>query len=145
MAVGSIGQQGQAGAFFSAALGGCLRIPALLVSANAVAMTGELALRGLQTLLALAGIKVDDKDSLVNKAVAKLPANVNFRPYKNETQWTNKKLLISAVACAAIGIVGTEFANFFFGSAPDIYNRVLTYLGPVRIDNVSWFKNVGLT
>lgn len=134
--------QGQAGAYFSAALGGCLRIPALVISANAVAMAGELVVRGLQYALALTGIKVDSKDSLVNKAVAYLPTGVNFRPYRH---MEIDKLAISTLTCAAVGIAGTELANFFFGNTPSIYNRVLTYLGPIRLDSSSYFRNVGLT
>jgi hypothetical protein len=140
MTVGSIGQ-GQVGAYFSAALGGCLRIPALVISANAVAMAGELVVRGLQYTLALTGIQVDSKNSLVNKAVAYLPTDVNFRPYRH---MDINKLFISAVVCTGFGIAGTELANFFFGNTPSIYNRVLTYLGPIRLDSGSYFRNVGL-
>lgn len=140
--VNSIGQQGQAGAYFSAALGGCLRIPALIISANAVAMAGELVVRGLTTTLALAGIKVDNQDSVINKAVAILEKNnINFRPYKD---LPIKTLVVSTVACAAIGILGTEFANLIFGPTPGIYNHVMKYFTPFRIDSTSWAINVGL-
>jgi hypothetical protein len=57
------------------------------------------------------------------------------RPYKDDKIHSTQKLLIEAVALAAIGIIGNAVVSALFGPAPEVYNTVLQWIGPVRVSN----------
>lgn len=119
------------------AMTGLVRIPAFLSNLTAVAMVAELTIRTLRSTLSQIGIGNDDT-TWISRTAEKISES-GIRPYRATP---TKELVIKAIAFAALGVAATEFVNIIGGQAPAIYNNVLTFLGPIRIDNASYFTNI---
>lgn len=105
-----------------------LRLHCLIASCNVVMCSAELVTRAVSSTLGQFGFT---GQSQVIKSITKhIP---EIRPYKNNRLFSNKLLLKRAIGHAALGIIANAAVAYMFGEAPSIYNRVLTYLGPVRI------------
>jgi hypothetical protein len=109
---------------------GALRIPCLMAQCNGVLLVGELAYRVTTTALKQLGFSGD------NTVATKIANAIEYvRPYKNTNEYSYQTLATRAAACALIGTLGAEAVSMGFGSAPSIYNRVLSYLGNIRVSN----------
>ncbi len=117
---------------------GLIRVPAFMANCTAILMVGELAIRGLSQTLTVLGFQQKD-DSFISKAAETITQS-GIRPYKT---WDAGHLVVSTVAFAALGIVGSEFVRVSSGTAPSIYNNILTFLGPLRIDNTPYLTAIG--
>jgi hypothetical protein len=107
---------------------GALRLPCLMASVASVVRVAEIALRGVSKALDFIGFS---GQSVFAKWVT---AGADYvRPYKNENEYSIQRLLVEAVALAAIGVVGNTFVSAIFGPPPAIYNTVLQWIGPVRV------------
>ena len=104
---------------------GALRLPCLIASCNSVMLTAELVTRAVATTLDFLGFK---GESDLAKYISKNAPDL--RPYKN---LTNKTIAKRALGHAIFGIVSNAAVAYAFGPAPSIYNKVLTFLGPIRI------------
>lgn len=111
------------------AVTGLIRIPAFMSNCIAVMMVGELAIRGLTNVIQLVGLS-PDKDSWVQSTATNI-TKYGVRPYKDMELG---ELLVRTVAFAALGIVASEITRVLGGTAPGVYNSVLSFLGPIRID-----------
>lgn len=120
------------------AITGLVRIPSYMSNAVAILMVGELAIRMLSESLSFVGFKQQD-DSWVSKASNTINGS-GIRPYKD---YTSANLAVSALGFAALGIVGSEFVRVAGGNAPRIYNNVLAFLGPIRIDHTPYLTVIG--
>ncbi len=110
---------------------GALRMPMLFASLNGALLVGEGALRVTTSVLKLFFSGDSDAAKWISKRIPTTAVNV-MRPHK---ELSNQALAISALACCTIGILGTQLMAWGFGPAPSIYNDVLTFLGPIRIDD----------
>lgn len=119
------------------AVTGLFRIPAFMANCTAVMMVGELAIRGLTNTISVLGFEPKE-DFWVSKFAENLN-NSGVRPYKNDSF---NSLAVKAVAFAALGIIGSEFARVAGGQAPGVYNVVLAFLGPIRISNASYLDGI---
>jgi hypothetical protein len=107
---------------------GLFRGPAVLASLMGACYIGELAMRGLQAAGSRIGINPPSADSgSVGEKMVKA-----MRPYKDLPL---QEVAINGLALSVIGTVGFHLAAWAFGPAPAVYNNVLSYLGPIRIDN----------
>lgn len=76
--------------------------------------------------------------------------HVDIRPFarlskdKNNKDYAinNKRLALYFVTLCAASLVLTEFSNLISGEAPGIYNRVLPFMGPIRMDTKSAFETI---
>jgi hypothetical protein len=136
------------------AVTGLVRIPAFISNAVAVMMVAELAIRALSSALHAVGLNPSN-DSWIHQAADTISEGGvrPYRPYKKildahgnpvldqnnqpryeKTHWTLGTLITRTVAYAALGIIGSEAVRILGGTAPGVYNNVLTLLGPIRID-----------
>jgi len=128
--------------YFGVGMTGLIRIPALMASATAVAILGEVAFRGLR--LAYNGIgqlffgaQVDKKDpTWAEKLTAGLP---NIRPF---AEYSARDLAVSLVALTVFSILATELVRLLAGDPHPIYNNVLAFFGPIRIASGSYLDGV---
>lgn len=107
---------------------GLFRGPAVLASLMAASYIGEVAMRGIQK----AGEFV-----FINPPEAELGSwrdtiTRTVRPYKDLPL---KDVAIKGLALAVLGTLGFYLAGLLFGPAPEIYNGVLSLLGPIRVSN----------
>ena len=114
-----------------------VRFPALLASVFAVAMTGELIIKGISAALDETGLKPAD-DSWIKKASNKL-TEYGARPYRNTEI---SKLVLGILGFGLAGIIGNELANLALGKAPLFYNHALTFLGPIRVDTRPYMEGM---
>lgn len=128
------------------AMNGLIRIPAFLANCAAVMVIGELAIRGLQFAVGSIGIcrgPEGDNRTWVDKITGPIGRAVNeFRPYADRERYSTGSLFIRLIAFTAISIFATELARILAGATPGIYNKVLTVLGPLRLDSGAWLTNV---
>lgn len=109
---------------------GALRIPCFIAQCNGVLLVGELAYRVTTTVLKQLGFSGE------NAVATKVASAIEYvRPYKDEKTYSYKTLATRAAACALIGTLGAEAVSLGFGEAPGIYNRILAYLGNIRVSN----------
>ena len=107
---------------------GLFRGPALLGALMGVSYIGEIAMRVLETAGSQIGINLPQaQEGSWRKTIRD-----TIRPYKDQS-W--KHVLLKGVALSIIGSLGFQFAALAFGPAPAIYNNVLAWLGPIRVDN----------
>lgn len=111
------------------AVTGLVRIPAFMSNCIAVMMVGELAIRGLSGFLHTIGLNPSE-DSWIQKTARDINS-YGVRPYE---KMPLKDLVVRTLAFAVLGIVGSEVIRVLGGTAPGIYNNVLTFMGPLRID-----------
>jgi hypothetical protein len=124
------------------AMNGLIRIPAFLANCAAVMVIGELAIRLLSGFLTAVGFEPKE-GTWVDKITKHVSGVVGeFRPYGNRETYNTKKLIVRLIAFAAFSIIATELARLIAGPTPPIYNKVLTFLGPLRLDGGSWLGNV---
>jgi len=119
------------------AVTGLVRIPAFMANCTAILMVGELAIRGLTSTISAFGFKPDD-DSWISTASKKINGS-GVRPYNT---YTNQQLVTAAIGFAALGIIGSEFVRVTGGQTPQIYNNILAFLGPIRIDTTPYFTAI---
>lgn len=119
------------------AVTGLVRIPAIMSNCVAVMMVGELAIRGLSETLSYVGFQPKDESWLTKTAKSINESGV--RPFKDMSA---RELAIKAVAFAALGIIGSEFVRVTGGRAPGVYNSVLSFLGPLRLDSNPYLDNI---
>jgi len=107
---------------------GALRIPCLMASIASVTRVAEIALRGVTAALRFIGFNTGSTFARL------VESGVDYvRPYKNENDHSTRKLVLEALALAAIGIAGNAFVSALFGPPPAIYNTVLQWIGPIRV------------
>lgn len=119
------------------AVTGLVRIPAFMANCTAILMVGELAIRGLTNTVSVFGLKPQE-DSWISQTATAINGS-GIRPYRFKT---TQQLVISAAAFAALGIVGSEFVRVAGGQTPQIYNNILSFLGPIRIDTTPYFDAI---
>ena len=119
------------------AVTGLVRVPAFLANCTAIMMVGELVIRGLSSVLSIAGFQ-QQEDSWIAKAAGYIGES-GVRPYKNLGA---ADLAVKAAAFSALGVVGSEFARIASGDAPCVYNVVLSFLGPIRISTGPYLDSV---
>ena len=128
--------------YFGAGMTGLIRIPALMASATAVAILGEVAFRGLR--LAYNGIGKlffnaelkKTEPTWAEKLTEGLP---NIRPF---AQYTPRELAVSLVALTIFSILATELVRLLAGNPHPIYNNVLAFFGPIRIADGSYLDGI---
>lgn len=119
------------------AVTGLIRIPAIMSNCVAVLMVGELAIRGLSETISFFGFQPKD-DSWLTKTAKNINES-GVRPFKDMPA---KELTIKAIAFAALGVVGSEFVRVTGGRAPGVYNNVLSFLGPLRLNSNPYLDNI---
>jgi hypothetical protein len=136
------------------AITGVGRIAALNVVCTAVLMTGELANRALTACLQATGLNPDPNNWIVRNARS-ISSKTGGRPYAYVAEQKDAQGLVTApaknatrtlayqaVAMAALGIIAFDVMTLLGGKAPPVYNKVLTFLGPVRIEDGFYLNNV---
>lgn len=144
--------------YLGQAFSGIGRVQALVLGAYAVTIVGELTLRGLTNAVEAVGFQPKPDNWLVKgwNAVSKKTGDVTggrihaYSPKvaaqglspeiaeKNST----KILIIRAVACTVLSIVAFDIMTLLGGRTPPVYNRVLTFIGPFRINDEFYYTNV---
>lgn len=109
-----------------------LRMPCYFAAINGSLLVGEGVYRGVKATLEFFGFTGESQFVKKIQEYTPVTAVKVMRPHQNLTR---KELAISAVACCAIGILGTAFVAYVFGNPPNVYNNVLAWLGPVRLAN----------
>ncbi|MBA2368276.1 MAG: hypothetical protein H0V82_04545 [Candidatus Protochlamydia sp.] len=122
------------------AVTGLVRIPSFMATCMSAMMVGEFAIRGLRNFFEVFGLRPSE-NSFIQGAATHV-TNYGVRPYQDIPAG---KLAGRLVAFAAIGIVGSELARLLGGAPPAIYNNVLAFMGPVRIDPRSYLTGVQCT
>jgi hypothetical protein len=119
------------------AVTGLVRIPSFMSTCIAAMMVGEGAIRGLRSFFEVFGLRPSDNGFI--QGAARHVTNYGVRPYQH---LSNGELAGRIVAFSAIGIVGSELARLLGGAPPSIYNNVLAFMGPVRIDPNSYLTGM---
>lgn len=141
------------GTVLNTAMTGLIRVPALLAQATAATMAAELTMRALS-----ATIGTFFKNPTQNEYLEKVfkQFNITLRPFKNEEakpeinsnvqikepKWTTKKLALTAVVLTIIGIVANEFVRRLAGPPAPVYNKVLSFMGCIRLSQESYLTDV---
>lgn len=147
------------------------RLPSLLISSAGVIGTGELAVRFVSIILSSTvgwttaewGSEAAERrrvaeDKLRRAAPGSSDANppqqnklekvtswiyakthINIRPFKDKD---TLPLLKGTIAAVGLGILLNEALRILAGPAPQIYNDILSFIGPVRIDSKPYLENV---
>lgn len=146
------------GGLIPTAMTGIVRIPAICANFTAALMVAELALRALVELVRICGFKPDSEGYIAK--TAKQFNEWGIRPFppketKVEKNEGNEKkteegyisadtisLAKKAVILALLSNFSTEFVRIIGGNIPPIYNKVLSFLGPVRLSDRSLIDSI---
>jgi hypothetical protein len=133
---------------------GTFRISALLASVAATQMAGELSLRLINGVFHSVGLKPEQNGVVVK--MSQYIAQIGLRPYGNEKtvtdadgtkntvrEYSTRDLAIRLIALSVLAIVAFEAATVLCGSTPSIYNNILTFMGPLRVDPRSFLETTG--
>lgn len=130
---------------------GALRMPTLFAQMTAVLAIGEIAVRSIKYGLDFVGVstggklatKLSELTSITYKQKAlsqgeegeavdqEITMNC-LRPFEKVSA---KQLATVALVAGLFGNVGATAIDFAFGPAPAIYNRVLSFLGNIRVES----------
>lgn len=133
------------------ALTGTARMGALGFSIAATQAIGELSLRGCKKAVEVLsggylGVDTPEKpeeeknywDRLQDK-IAPYTENIIIRPFREKELFG---VVTAAVVLTGAGIALTEAVNVFEGSPPPIYNKVLAWMGPIRLHEGFYFPQL---
>lgn len=135
------------------ALTGTARISALMFSLGAATAVGELSLRGCKRAVQVlsggylfAGAPTPPKSEEDKNYWDKLQdfvkpyiADITLRPFGDKE---TAAVVKSAIILTALGITLTDAVNFFEGTPPPIYNKVLSWIGPIRLYEGFYFPQL---
>lgn len=126
---------------FDTTVNGLVRVPTLMVNITTVTHGAELTLRALSGVWC--GLFGKPQEGTWTGDLASGLRSCGIRPYgqldnRGEYKLKTSDLIIRTVVLAVIGALAFEFARFLCGEAPPIYNKVLTLLGPIRLDNTPY-------
>ncbi|MFS8563418.1 MAG: hypothetical protein LVR00_03450 [Rhabdochlamydiaceae bacterium] len=126
---------------------GALRMPTFFAQMTAALAVGEIAVRSIKSGLDFVGVPTGGKlatrlsewTSMTytqkNDDGEEVKVKVNFlRPYEKVSA---QQLATVALVAGLFGNVGATAIDFAFGPAPAIYNRVLSFLGNIRVESGS--------
>lgn len=106
-----------------------LRVPCLIAAATGATLVGEVACRTVQG--ALSQIGFTGESSFAKRVSHYIP---DVRPYRHIAL---KELVKKALIVNALGILDVAAVKALCGPAPTIYNDVLQWFGPIRIDDAA--------
>lgn len=120
---------------------GLVRVPALMINITTVQLVAELALRTLSAVWT--GLFGNPQHGTWTSNMAETIRNSGIRPYGQlsggQYQMSTSDLIVKTATYAVLGIVAFECSRLLCGNVPPIYNKVLSALGPFRLDNSPYF------
>ncbi len=115
------------------------RMPSLIMCATGVALVGTLFNRIISKMVAKSEFTKYVSDKIhAGLEYANLVDPIQVAGKGQVKEASNKTLLYRGIVYCAAGALGAEAVKAVFGPAPQIYNQVLRWLGPVRISNETW-------